>query len=80
MAADDAPPIDQALESFLAAKRAAAKPRAFMDYAEIVELLKLSLNGYAYDSLDRFERRRWVLAQFQPHTRSKATVTVTSHR
>lgn len=62
MAADDIPTIDQALESFLAAKRAATKPRAFGNYADIVDLLKHSLNGYAYDSLDRFERRRWEQA------------------
>jgi len=59
MPADDAPTIDQALASFLAAKRATTNPRAFRNYSEIVELLQLSLNGYAYDSLDRFERRRW---------------------
>jgi len=62
MAADDTPTIDQALESFLAAKRAAMKPRAFRNYADVVDLLKHSLNGYAYDSLDRFERRRWEQA------------------
>lgn len=62
MAADDIPTIDQALESFLAAKRAATKPRAFRNYADIVDLLRHSLNGYAYDSLDRFERRRWEKA------------------
>lgn len=62
MAADDVPTIDQAMESFLSAKRAATKRRAFRNYAEIVELLELSLNGSAYDSLDRFERRRWEQA------------------
>jgi len=62
MAADDVPTIDQALESFLTAKRAATKPPAFRNYADIVDLLTHSLNGYAYDSLDRFERRRWEQA------------------
>jgi len=38
------------------------KPYAFRRYASIVDLLKLSLNGYAYDSLNRFERRRWEKA------------------
>jgi hypothetical protein len=62
MAADDIPTIEQALASFLAAKEAATKPRAFRNYADIVDLLRHSLNGYAYDSLDRFERRRWEQA------------------
>ena len=62
MAADDTPTIDQALAAFLAAKQATTKPRAFRNYADIVDLLKHSLNGYAYESLDRFERRRWEQA------------------
>jgi hypothetical protein len=56
------PTIDQALAAFLAAKQPAVKPKASRRYADIVELLKSSLNGYAYDSLDRFERRRWEKA------------------
>lgn len=55
----NAPTIDQALDAFLTAKKAAVKPRAFQNCADIVDLLKSSLNGYAYDSLDRFERKRW---------------------
>lgn len=62
MAADDIPTIDRALASFLAEKQEATKQRAFRNYADIVDLLKHSLNGYAYDSLDRFERRRWEKA------------------
>lgn len=53
------PTIDQALDAFLAAKEAAVKPRAFRNYASVIDLLKMSLNGYAYDSLDRSERKRW---------------------
>jgi hypothetical protein len=56
---NEAPPIDQALDAFLAAKKPTLKPRAFRAYADIVDLLKMSMNGYAYDSLDRFERKRW---------------------
>lgn len=59
MAADDIPTIDQALASFLAEKQAATKQRAFRNYSDIIDLLKSSLNGYAYDSLDGFERGRW---------------------
>lgn len=62
MTANDAPTIDQAIASFLAAKQAAMKPRAFRNCSDIVDLLKHSLNGYAYDALDRFERRRWEKA------------------
>ncbi|MBA2373031.1 MAG: hypothetical protein H0V74_02355 [Chloroflexi bacterium] len=58
----DVPTIDQALTSFLAEKQAAIKPSAFRNYADIIDLLKGSLNGYAYESLDRFERRRWEKA------------------
>lgn len=58
----DVPTIDQALSAFLAAKKATVKPRAFRKYAEIVDLLKHSLNGYAYEFLDRLERKRWEKA------------------
>lgn len=55
----EVPTIDQALDAFLAAKKATVKPRAFQNYADVIDLLKMSMNGYAYDSLDRFERKRW---------------------
>lgn len=58
----DVPTIDEALAAFLAAKQAAVTANAFRRYADIVDLLKLSLNGYAYDTLNRFERRSWEKA------------------
>lgn len=58
----DPPTIDLALAAFLAEKEAAAKPKAFRQYADIVELLTHSLNGYAYDALVGLERRRWEKA------------------
>lgn len=58
----DVPTIDEGLAAFLAARQAAAKPNAFRRYADIVDFLKSSLNGYASDSLNQFERRRWEKA------------------
>jgi hypothetical protein len=58
----DPPTIDLALAAFLADKQAAAKPKAFRQYVDIVELLTHSLNGYAYDALVGLERRRWAKA------------------
>jgi hypothetical protein len=58
----DPPTIDMALAAFLTEKEAPAKPMAFRQYADIVELLALSLNGYGYDSLVGLERRRWQKA------------------
>jgi hypothetical protein len=51
--------IDGALEQFLAEKRERLSPRTFRNYAEVVELLRHSLDGYAYSSLDVEERARW---------------------
>jgi hypothetical protein len=56
------PTIDEALTEFLDEWRASLTPTAFHRYVDIVDLLKSSLDGYAYASLDRFERRRWEKA------------------
>lgn len=58
----DPPTIDEALAAFLADKQAATKPKTLRQYADIVELLNDSLNGYAYESLVGLERRRWEKA------------------
>jgi hypothetical protein len=51
--------IDGALQQFLAEQRERLSPRTFRNYAEVVELLRHSLDGYAYSSLDDEERARW---------------------
>jgi hypothetical protein len=51
--------IDGALEQFLAEQRERLSPRTFRNYAEVVELLRHSLDGYAYSPLDDEERARW---------------------
>ncbi|MGH2427344.1 MAG: hypothetical protein ACRDGV_00460 [Candidatus Limnocylindria bacterium] len=54
------PNIDHALAAFLDDRLSAGEPDRF--WTDVVELLKDSLNGYAYEDLDRFERRRWEQA------------------
>jgi hypothetical protein len=51
--------IDQVLSRFLAEQRERLSPRSFRRYEEVVELLRHCLDGYAYQSLDGEERRRW---------------------
>jgi hypothetical protein len=58
-ARNDVPTIDDALAAFVAERRETLKPIALRRYADIVDLLKSSLSSYAYDSLNRFERKRW---------------------
>lgn len=55
----EVPTIDRALDAFLIAKKATVNAKAFRNCADVIDLLKMSLNGYAYDSLDRLERKRW---------------------
>ncbi|MGH3994006.1 MAG: hypothetical protein ACRDSN_16295, partial [Pseudonocardiaceae bacterium] len=54
--------IDQLLEAFLDERREALSERTFRNYAQVVELLRHSLNGYGHSSLDRDERRRFEAA------------------
>ena len=51
--------IDTALAEFLADQRGRLSERTFRRYEEVVHLLRHSLDGYAYSSLDNEERRRW---------------------
>jgi hypothetical protein len=54
--------IDHALEAFLAAQRERLSERTFRNYDHVVELLRDSLNGYAYDTLGADDRARWEAA------------------
>lgn len=51
--------IEEVLPRFLAEQRRRLSPRTFRRYEEVVELLCHCLDGYAYQSLDDEERRRW---------------------
>lgn len=53
------PTIDVVLEEFLASRREQLRPGALQDCTQVLELLRDSLDGYAYDSLAGAERRRW---------------------
>jgi hypothetical protein len=51
--------IDGALEEFLAEQRERLSATTMRNYDEVVSLLRMSLNSYAYDSLDEPEQERW---------------------
>ena len=53
------PTIDQALDVFLAAQRERLSAKTLRNYEDVVSLLRSSLNGYAYQSLDSLEEKRW---------------------
>jgi len=50
------PTISQVLEEFLDEQRQRLKPRTFQNYEDVIELFQHSMNGYAYDNLNREER------------------------
>jgi hypothetical protein len=54
--------IDEALNWFLAEQRERLSPKTLRSYEEVVSLLRSSLNGYAYESLDERERKQWETA------------------
>lgn len=56
--------IDEVLPQFLAEQRQRLSPRTFRRYEEVAELLRHCLDGYAYQSLDDDERKRWA-AEFE---------------
>jgi hypothetical protein len=58
--------IDEVLGRFLAEQRERLSDKTFRRYEEVVQLLRHSLDGYAYSSLDDSERRRWE-AEFEAH-------------
>lgn len=51
--------IDEAFEAFLAEQRERLSPKTLRNYEDVVHLLRSSLNGYAYQSLDGLEEKRW---------------------
>jgi hypothetical protein len=51
--------IESLLTEFLAEQRGRLSDRTFHRYQEVVQLLRHSLDRYAYTSLDADERRRW---------------------
>lgn len=54
--------IDQALDRFLADQQQRLSERTMRNYEYVVELLRDSLNGYAYMSLDERDHARWEQA------------------
>lgn len=56
--------IDSVLAQFLAEQRERLSDRTFRHYEEVLQLLRHSLDGYAYSALDADERRRWE-AEFE---------------
>jgi len=51
--------IDEALDRFLADQRERTSDKTFRRYQDVVQLLRHSLDGYAYSWLDENERQRW---------------------
>ncbi|MCA1678132.1 MAG: hypothetical protein LC777_03885, partial [Actinobacteria bacterium] len=54
--------IAEALDRFLSDQRERLSDKTFRRYQDVVQLLRHSLDGYAYTSLDDNERRRWQQA------------------
>ena len=53
------PTISEVLAEYLADEKERVAPRTFAKYEDVVELLKHSLNGYAYSGLEETERALW---------------------
>ncbi len=51
--------IDQVLDAFLQDQDQRLSAHALRNYEDIVELLRACLNGYAYESLDEADRKRF---------------------
>lgn len=51
--------IDEALDRFLADQRERLSEKTFRRYQDVLQLLRHSLDGYAYTWLDENERQRW---------------------
>jgi hypothetical protein len=54
--------IDEALSAFLAEQRERLSARTFRNCADVIQLLRHSLDGYAHSSLDEDELRRFEQA------------------
>lgn len=53
------PTISEVLAEYLAAEKVRVAPSTFAKYADVIELLKLSLNAYAPNGLNETERALW---------------------
>ena len=62
MPAVSPPTIDQALNAFLAEQRERLAARTFQRYAEVIDLLRYSLDADAHTALDDRERQAWERA------------------
>lgn len=62
VAAATATTIDAAVDSFLAEQRKRLSAKTVRNYEDVVQLLRDSLNSYAYDSLDKADLQRWQAA------------------
>ncbi len=51
--------VDDLLDRFLAERRATLLPKEFRKYEAIIDFFRHSLNGYAYENLSQFDRKRW---------------------
>ncbi len=51
--------IDQVLDAFLQDQRQRLSARTMRNYEDVMELLRAALNGYAYESLDKADRKRF---------------------
>jgi hypothetical protein len=54
--------IDDVLEAFLADQRERLSARTLGNYEDVIDLLRLCLNGYGPNSLDEPDRKRWEKA------------------
>ncbi|MEO6857465.1 MAG: hypothetical protein ABI323_02615 [Solirubrobacteraceae bacterium] len=54
--------IHDLLTRFLAERRMTLPPKEFRNYDAIIDFFRLHLNGYAYENLSPFERKRWESA------------------
>ena len=54
--------IDHVLEVFLRDQRLRLSERTYRNYADVIRLLRNSLNTYAYSSLSAADAKRWQKA------------------
>jgi hypothetical protein len=54
--------IDEVLEAFLADQRERLSARTLRNYENVIDLLRLCLNGYGPNALDEPDRKRWEAA------------------
>ena len=62
---------DEVLDRFLADQHERLSEKTFRRYQQVVQLLRHSLDGYAYSSLDEHERQRWE-AEFEANEEGRS--------